>query len=211
MLDEGTTQRPALQLAAELDRIGASLRVASSSDSISLNLGVLRKNVDPAFGLLADVALHPAFDDRELRRVRNDRLTAYQQAADDPDVLAARAFDRALYGAGHPYGYTEAGTAASLAAIGREDLQRFWQAGFVPTAPRWWSAATWEPMNCARWPRSISARGPAAARRCRRRRRRLLPPVAACCWSTSPARRSRHWPSASRACRARRRTTCRWK
>jgi len=133
MLDEGTTKRPALQLAAELDRIGASLRIASSSDSISLNLGVLRKNVDPAFELLADAALHPAFDERELSRVRNDRLTDYQQAADDPETLAARAFYLALYGAGHPYAYTQPGTASSLAAIGHEDLQRFWQSGFVPT------------------------------------------------------------------------------
>ena len=133
MLDEGTTSRPALQLAAEFDRIGASLLIASSSDSVSLNLGVLRKNADAAFGLLADVALHPAFDEMELRRVRGDRLTAYQQSADDPDVLAVRAFDRALYGAGHPYGYTEAGTAASMSAISRDDLQGFWQAGFVPT------------------------------------------------------------------------------
>lgn len=132
MLDEGTTRRPALQLAAELDRLGASLHVASSTDSISLNLGVLRKNVDPAFELLADAALHPAFDEREVARVRNNRLTDYQQDADDPDALAVRAFDRALYGASHPYGYTEAGSAASLAAISRADLQQFWQAGFVP-------------------------------------------------------------------------------
>ncbi len=133
MLDEGTAHRPALQLAADLDRIGASLRVGSSSDTISLNLGALRRNANVAFELLADVALHPAFDAKELERVRNIRLTDYKQAADEPEVLAARAFDRALYGAAHPYGYTEEGTAASLTAIQRQDLQRFWAAGFVPT------------------------------------------------------------------------------
>ena len=133
MLDEGTTTRSAPQLADELDRIGASLAIGSSSDSIGLNLSMLRRQADPAFALLADMALHPAFAADELERVRGLRLTDYSQQADDPEILAARAFDLALYGAAHPYGYTELGTPEALRATTREDLQRFWQQGFLPT------------------------------------------------------------------------------
>jgi zinc protease len=38
----------------------------------------------------------------------------------------------ALYGAAHPYGYTELGTEASNTSIGSDDLKQFWSQNFVP-------------------------------------------------------------------------------
>ena len=38
----------------------------------------------------------------------------------------------ALYGAHHPYGYPDIGTADSLKAVSREDLVKFWQEHYFP-------------------------------------------------------------------------------
>ena len=132
MLDEGTTTRPALQLADDVAQLGASLTTGSSSDSSYVSIAALRRNADAAFDLLADVALRPAFAPAEIERLRNERLTDLLQQRDDPRELSRRVFNRAVYGSAHPYGYTEIGTEASLKAMTRADFERFWQAGYVP-------------------------------------------------------------------------------
>jgi zinc protease len=132
MLDEGTTKRSTLQIAEDVAAIGASLGTGSSSDASTVSVRTLKKNADTALEILADVALQPAFAAKELERVRNTRLTQVLQQRDNPNVLASKVFNSEVYGASHPYGYTELGTEDSIKAVTREDMSKFWQAGYVP-------------------------------------------------------------------------------
>ncbi|HKP71503.1 MAG TPA: pitrilysin family protein [Pyrinomonadaceae bacterium] len=132
MLDEGTAKRSTLQIAEDVAAIGASLSTGSSSDSSSVNVRTLKKNADAALELVADVALQPAFAAKELERVRNTRLTQFLQQSDNPNVLASKVFNNEVYGANHPYGYTELGTEESIKNVSRDDMMKFWQAGYVP-------------------------------------------------------------------------------
>jgi len=132
MLDEGTTSRSSQQLAEDVAILGASIGAGSSTDSSVVSLFTLRHTAEAAFGLLADVALHPAFDIQEIERVRVSRLTQLVQQRDTPTATAQRVFNQALYGPSHPYGYTELGTQEAMRTISRDDLSRFWQAGYRP-------------------------------------------------------------------------------
>ncbi len=132
MLDEGTGRRSALEIARAAEQLGAFLQTGSSTDLSYLSLRTLKRTLDKAFELAADVLLDPVFADHELERVRHDRLTRILQQKDDPAILAARTFAHAIYGPGHPYGYTEIGTEGSNRTVTREDLVRFWGAGYVP-------------------------------------------------------------------------------
>ncbi len=82
--------------------------------------------------LLADVALHPAFDAKEVERVRTRRLTQLLQSRDSAMAVAQRVGARALYGSDSPYGYTAQGTVDSVKATTADDLKRFWQAHYAP-------------------------------------------------------------------------------
>ena len=132
MLDEGTEKRSTLQVADDVAQIGATLSTGSSSDSSFVALRTLKKNVDAAFELFSDVSLRPAFSEKEIDRIRNQRLTQLLQQRDNPGALANKIFFSEVYGAKHPYGYIELGTEESLKAIGRDDLAKFWSAGYVP-------------------------------------------------------------------------------
>jgi zinc protease len=132
MLDEGTTSRSSQQLAQDVAILGASIGAGSSTDSSSVSMFTLRHTAEAAFGLLADVVLHPAFDSQEIERVRASRLTQLVQQRDDPAATARRVFNQALYGPSHPYGYTELGTQEAMRTISRDDLSHFWQAGYQP-------------------------------------------------------------------------------
>jgi zinc protease len=66
-----------------------------------------------------------------VERIRKQRLVAIQQEGDEPVLAAQRVGQKALYG-DHPYGYRPIGTTASVKAITREELQRFWSDHYAP-------------------------------------------------------------------------------
>ncbi|HYY58261.1 MAG TPA: pitrilysin family protein [Pyrinomonadaceae bacterium] len=132
MLDEGTGKRSSLQIADDVAAIGATLNTTSTSDASSVSVRTLKKNADAALDLVADVALQPAFAAKELERVRSNRLTQILQQRDNPNVLSSQVFNSEVYGANHPYGYTELGTEESIKAVTRDEMLKFWQSGYVP-------------------------------------------------------------------------------
>jgi zinc protease len=104
MLDEGAGGRDALQLADALDLLGAELSTGSGSDAAQTNLYVLRQNFPAALRLMADVVVRPDFPEREVNRLRDERLTALARAKDEATTIANNAFASLVYGAQHPYG-----------------------------------------------------------------------------------------------------------
>ena len=110
MLDEGAGTRSALELADSVDYLGASLTTSSSFDASSVRLEVPVARLADALPIVADVALRPAFPQKELERIREERLTALLQARDDPASIAAAALPRLVYGTSHRYGTLAVGT-----------------------------------------------------------------------------------------------------
>jgi zinc protease len=132
MLREGTTSRSAIKFAEDTDQIGASLESEAGYSSAYLTLSALTWNADPGFDLLADATLHPAFDAKEIERLRSRRVTAVLQENDDPGTIAFRTVDKILY-PNSPYGFSILGTVASNKAITRDDMMAFWKRGYVPS------------------------------------------------------------------------------
>jgi zinc protease len=132
MLQEGTTRRSALQIADDAGQIGATIDTKSNSDFSSVTIRTLKSNIDPSLDLVADLALHPKFEEKEIDRVRKQRLTDILQRYDDPFHTALTVFNRAVYGTQHPYGFGELGTTASNKIISRSEMEAFWKAGYVP-------------------------------------------------------------------------------
>jgi zinc protease len=133
MLTEGTTNRSALQFAEDTDQIGATIGVEAGYSSASITLSALKWNAGEALDLLADAALHPAFDAKEVERIRNQRVTAVLQENDEPFALALRTANHVLFPQS-PYGFSVIGTEASNKAIKREDLAAFWKQGYTPSS-----------------------------------------------------------------------------
>ena len=132
MLDQGTNRRSALQIADDAAQSGVQLSTGSTSDSATVSVRALTRDLPAAFDLLSDVVLNPTFAPAEIERVRTSRLTELAQQHDNATALANRALAQALYGSGHPYGHIELGTRGSLTAITRDDLVGFWHSGYTP-------------------------------------------------------------------------------
>ncbi len=127
MLGTGTTNRDALQIAAEEERLGADLSVGSDLDASWVSLSALKSELEASIGLWADVIRNATFEQEELDRLRGRRMAVIAQEKAQPFGLALRLLPPAVYGTGHAYGvpFTGSGTEASIASITRDDLVDF--------------------------------------------------------------------------------------
>ena len=131
VLDRGTSKRTAEAIADDLDGRGASLSVIAGRHQMALAATCLSEDFDPVLALVADVARHPGFPDKEIATRREQLITSIRQEEDNPATMAADAFAKALYG-DHPYARKVRGTIHGLESIRRQDLVRFHQKGFDP-------------------------------------------------------------------------------
>ncbi len=131
MLTQGTKSRSATELADDVAQIGASIGSAAGMDSAGVSIDALTNNTDPALQILSDVALHPAFADAEVERVRKQRMIAILQESDSPVASMLRVGSRLLYG-DQPYGFRPVGTLASVKATTQSQIAAFWAAHYAP-------------------------------------------------------------------------------
>jgi predicted Zn-dependent peptidase len=132
MIQEGTPTRTSLQIADEIDAIGAMMNVYSQTDFAGASLNCLTKHLDAALAVFGDVLTHPTMPEKEFARVKNDRLTSLLQQKDRPTTIASMAFGKILYGSAHPYGNDVSGTEQSIKDLTRNDLVKFYQTYYRP-------------------------------------------------------------------------------
>jgi zinc protease len=133
MLDEGAGSRSALEIADSMEFLGASLITSSSFDASAVRLNVPVARLPDSLPVMADVALQPAFPEKELSRLRDERITALLQARDDASAVANLAFARVVFGADHRYGTALNGNEAALKAMSVQNLRAFHSAMYRPT------------------------------------------------------------------------------
>jgi len=99
MLREGTTHRTSSQLAADIDRIGATLNCSSDFGSTVSNIAA--SGLSPSTGrileLISDIVMNPTFPEDELEKYKGRQISELEQARSDPGTLADERFHQALY------------------------------------------------------------------------------------------------------------------
>jgi zinc protease len=131
LLREGTAKRSSMQIADQLSFLGATLSTGSGWDMSQLALHTTTAQLDSALALYADVAQRPSFPQKEVDRLKRQRLTDLLQAKDRARDIADRVFASVLYGT-HPYGQPAIGTEASTKAITRSDVRRYYDSYYRP-------------------------------------------------------------------------------
>jgi len=131
VLPMGTLRRTAVELAEDVDGLGATLSTGCDYDYATIDVTGLSRDADALLDILAEVTLSPAFLEEEVERRRSQILGFLERRKDDhADVVRNRFFEE-IYG-GHPYRRTREGTPDSIGRMTREDLVDLWIASYVP-------------------------------------------------------------------------------
>ncbi|MGR4891708.1 M16 family metallopeptidase [Sphingopyxis sp. LARHCG72] len=127
LMDEGTTSLDSIAFAEAKERLGAQIDATANADETVFSLFALKPNLRASLGLLADYIRNPAFDGKELERVRAQQLNRLKAELNNPNAIASRILAPVLYGADHPYGIPPSGLgdAKSVTAATRDQLAAF--------------------------------------------------------------------------------------
>jgi zinc protease len=118
---KGTAHRTALDLAQELEMLGASFGVDAQPDAMAVGGQVTVDKWAPTFDIFEDVLLHPSFPEAEVDKERAALLNAIHTNDEHIFNVAEELFRKSMFGT-HPYGRPDEGTEESVAKLTREDL-----------------------------------------------------------------------------------------
>ena len=129
-LTSGTSERTALALAQELQRLGASVRASVSAEELVLIGSCLASTAAPFMALVSEVVRDAVYDDEEIKVAKGRAAQEATIVRSQPTVMAQDALLSRLYGK-HPYGRSVP-PAESYAAITPLALRRLHASRVVP-------------------------------------------------------------------------------
>ena len=130
LLIDGTDSRTSRQIAEQSADIGGSIVGSADADSLTLSGLALSENTAKLLELMADIARHANFPEKEVDLHKQNRKQALMAQLADPGFLAGRKFNELVFSP-HPYAHI-APTMQSLDQLDRKSLVNYWQHYLVP-------------------------------------------------------------------------------
>jgi zinc protease len=134
LLLEGAAGLDGAALAERFERIGASVDAHADWDAATVTLTALTNQLPEALSLVRDLLRAPEFPEREVIRLRDERLAEILQLRAEPGSLADEQFARATYAPTARYALPAAGTSASVRALTRDVIRAFYSRHYHPAS-----------------------------------------------------------------------------
>ncbi|MGQ9898026.1 MAG: M16 family metallopeptidase [Acidobacteriota bacterium] len=131
MLDEGTAQHTAQDIALAIEATGARLNTFGGYTRSGLSLTALRDDFPQLLAIAADLLRHSRFPEDRFAPCQARRLAQLRSRADDTRTVASDAFDALVY-PGHPAGRPIVGYETTIAQLTVTDLRAAYARFFVP-------------------------------------------------------------------------------
>ncbi len=126
LLDEGTENRSALEIASSIEQLGGFLGTGADWNVAYVGSTLLRRHLDAGLDLVAEIARRPSFPAAEVERARRLRLADILRRKGQPGALAERFFARAVFG-GTVYGEPLIGSDESVRDLERRHFTDFFE------------------------------------------------------------------------------------
>jgi zinc protease len=131
LLTLGTPGRDAMDISGVIEGMGAHFWADAYREQASLNLNILKKDLDVGLALMAEVLTSPSFPREELERTRQSLMAAIRARKDRPGAVAREAFRAALYPDSF-YGRPVEGTEDSVRGLDRDAVVDFHRRYYRP-------------------------------------------------------------------------------
>jgi zinc protease len=128
MLDEGTKNASADQIAENFENVGAQFRLFANRDMAGMTLRTLINPhyLQPALQNFANIVNSPTFPNTSLNRVKQGIIAQIKSQQQDPSNLASNRFYELIYG-NNSYAHNPLGNSTTLTAITHNQLTTFYE------------------------------------------------------------------------------------
>lgn len=130
MLDEGAGDITSSDFQEQMEDLAMRMRYEDSRDGFYGNFETLTENRDASVKLLKLALTKPRFDADAVERIRGQLLANLVYSDRDPEKVAAKEWFATAF-AGHSYARPSQGTAETVKAITRDDLEAFRKRNFA--------------------------------------------------------------------------------
>ncbi|MSR35615.1 MAG: insulinase family protein [Gemmatimonadetes bacterium] len=131
MLREGTATMSGPEVAARMDRLGASFVTGGSFSLAQEQITALPPVFPEAFELATETFMTPSFPASEFPRVQRIALAGYEQTMAQAEGIAPRIFQKAIYEAASPFSRSPSGSGTTLGSITRDDVVAWHRANYT--------------------------------------------------------------------------------
>ncbi|MGH8297133.1 MAG: M16 family metallopeptidase, partial [Steroidobacteraceae bacterium] len=130
LLEKGAGDRNAYAFADVVEGVGGAFGAGVGPEAITVRGQFLARDQQLMLELLADALLRPLLEEEELEDLAARHVELLKAAKDADPAELIGTYGRAFLFGEHPYGRPVFGSEASLAAVDREDVQRYYEAQF---------------------------------------------------------------------------------
>jgi len=125
MLNEDTERFTAEQMQVELQKIGSSVSVNSTTDAMVFSVQSLTKNLDRTMELLEERMLRPKFTQDAFNRLQKQSVESFKQRKSQPAVIASDIYNRLTFG-DNIIGLSQAGTESTNKRLTLDDVKKYY-------------------------------------------------------------------------------------
>jgi len=131
LLFKGTDERSALDISIALDAVGGEFNAFTAKEYTCFHARVLGEDLPLAIDVLGDMVTGSVLDTHDVDAERDVILDEIAMHEDDPDDVVQNLLAELAWGSG-PLGRPIAGTTASIEAMTRAQIQRFYRKHYRP-------------------------------------------------------------------------------
>jgi zinc protease len=132
MMNEGTKNKTPEQLEDAIGLLGASIRVSSGNEDVSVDVSTLSKNFEKTLMLVEEILLEPRWDEEQFALAKSRIINTLKRNAASPSYLASNTLNKLIYG-DNILAVQADGTEASVAAITMDDLKEYYNKYLSPS------------------------------------------------------------------------------
>lgn len=131
LLEQGTNQYSATQIADKIASLGSDLSIVPGEEYTLVSIDGLLISVDAIVDLYSELVFKPTFQSEEIAKLKKEFVAQLKKVQDDPSQMADLGLN-AFINKGTSLAYPGIGTEASLKKIGNSDLIKNYLTNYRP-------------------------------------------------------------------------------
>lgn len=136
LMNEGTKNKTPEELEDAIGLLGASIRISSGDEDITVSVSTLAKNFEKTVALVEEMLLEPRWDEEQFELAKSRIINTLKRNKANPDYLASTTLSSLLFGENNILAIEASGTEETVSSITIGDLKEFYEKYFSPSVAR---------------------------------------------------------------------------
>jgi len=130
MLFEGTKNRSAEKITAEIEQFGGEINAYTSNEKTNYYIKIHKKHFEKSLEILSDMIINPSFDTMAIKKEKGVVLEEINMDNDEPKNYQWTLFQKSLFT--KSFGYEIYGTKETLLSLSKKQLENFHKKFYTP-------------------------------------------------------------------------------